>query len=396
MTVAGKDDKRTIKIILAVMLVVVLLFVLKVTQKITIPIALSFFIFVLCLPILNRFDKLRLPKLVSLALVMLIILAIILVAVWFVLFMIQTLAKQIPQYVGNLVEIDHWISSALSGTLGLDPNTSILSLLNIDWQMFQSSSILSASGTIISLASDAMLIFLFVMFLILERQTLIPKLMYAIPNQKGKRVAVLFARVSRQVSRYLVIKAIISAVTGVLFFLASLATGLAFAPLWGVMAFVMNFIPTIGSIIITACTILMAVIQFAPNWAPIIWVAVLTISIQMVLGNIIDPRLQGVQLNLSPFVILVSLSLWSYIWGIMGAFLAVPITSVIQIICANVESLRPIALFIGSGNSYRRQFDEERRQQKLMRKQAGEGSEQSFDSQSEFPFDDGFIMPDQK
>jgi hypothetical protein len=100
----------------------------------------------------------------------------------------------------------------------------------------------------------------------------------------------------------------------------------------------------------------------------IIYVAVLMISIQMVLGNIIDPRLQGVQLNLSPFVILVALSLWGYIWGIAGMFLAVPITSVLQIICANVKSLRSVAIIISSGKGYRRQYEEEKARAKARRK----------------------------
>jgi uncharacterized membrane protein len=107
-------------------------------------------------------------------------------------------------------------------------------------------------------------------------------------------------------------------------------------------------------------TIIMAILQFFPNWANIIYVAILMISIQMVLGNILDPRIQGVQLNLSPFVILVSLSLWGFIWGIAGMFLAVPITSVIQILCANVKALKPIAVMIGSGKSYRKMIEEER------------------------------------
>jgi hypothetical protein len=85
------------------------------------------------------------------------------------------------------------------------------------------------------------------------------------------------------------------------------------------------------------------------------------ISIQTVLGNILDPRIQGVQLNLSPFVILVSLSLWGFIWGVAGMFLAVPITSVLQIVCANVQSLKPVAVMIGSGKSYRKVVEEERR-----------------------------------
>ena len=86
------------------------------------------------------------------------------------------------------------------------------------------------------------------------------------------------------------------------------------------------------------------------------------LSIQMILGNVIDPKLQGVQLNLSPLVILIMLSLWGYIWGLVGMFLAVPITSVIQVICANIPSLRPFAILLSSGvskNRTKKEFGEE-------------------------------------
>ena len=79
------------------------------------------------------------------------------------------------------------------------------------------------------------------------------------------------------------------------------------------------------------------------------------LAIEMILGNVIDPKLQGVQLNLSPLVILVMLSLWGYVWGIVGMFLAVPITSVIQLICANIPSMRPLAILLSSGSSISRE-----------------------------------------
>ena len=90
----------------------------------------------------------------------------------------------------------------------------------------------------------------------------------------------------------------------------------------------------------------------------------------MVLGNIIDPRLQGVQLNMSPLMILISLSLWGYIWGLPGMFLAVPIMSIIQIVCAIVPSLKPVAVLLSSGKSYIREYrmQEEGRRKKGQRR----------------------------
>ena len=141
---------------------------------------------------------------------------------------------------------------------------------------------------------------MFLLFLILERQTLTPKIKQAFNSEKSQMIVSIAQRTTNQISRYLLIKFSMSLITGILFYLTAAVTNLDFAILWGLLAFVLNFIPSIGSIIATLITIAMALIQFTPDWISIIYVAVLTISIQTVFGNIIDPRLQGVQLGLSP------------------------------------------------------------------------------------------------
>lgn len=351
-----KDSAKTALIIIAIILVAA---TLKIASTVTLPLGISLFLFLLLNPLLNRLEKLKVPRWIGVVLSMLILLVIFMFASWFSFFTIDRLVQRLPMYIRRFIVIDAWAAEKM----GLDPGTSFLSYLNFDWQGLILSSLSSVSSKTINIISKASLIYIFVLFLLLERQSLIPKLKIATPRGKGMRIAVLFERVNRQVSKYLLLKALISAATGLLFYLASLATGLDFAVMWGVLAFVLNFIPSIGSIIITLMTIVMAILQFFPNWASVLYVAILMISIQTVLGNILDPRIQGVQLNLSPFVILVSLSIWGFIWGVAGMFLAVPITSVIQIVCANIESLKPFAVMIGSGKSYRKMVEEERKRQ---------------------------------
>ncbi|MGI6432981.1 MAG: AI-2E family transporter [Sphaerochaetaceae bacterium] len=359
-----KDAGKTALIAIAVILVAA---TLKIASTVTLPLFISFFLFLLFNPFLNKLEKLRIPRWLGVVIAMLILLIVFLIAGWFFFFTVDRLIKRLPMYIRRFSVIDAWIVDMLN----MDVGTSFLTQLNVDWQGVILSSLTSVSGRAINILSTASVIYIFVLFLLMERQSLIPKLRIALPGGKGMRVAVMFERVNRQISKYLLLKALISLATGILFYLASLATTLDFAIMWGVLAFVLNFIPSIGSIIITVMTIIMALLQFFPNWANIIYVAVLMISIQMVLGNILDPRMQGVQLNLSPFVILVSLSLWGFIWGVAGMFLAVPITSVIQILCANVQSLKPVAVMIGSGKSYRKMLEEERKRSEMrkMRKE---------------------------
>ena len=125
-------------------------------------------------------------------------------------------------------------------------------------------------------------------------------------------------------------------------------------------------------------TIVMAILQFFPIWANVIYVAVLMISIQMVLGNILDPRIQGYSSTSPLYYLSLPLSL-GYIWGVAGMFLAVPITSVIQIVCANVQSLKPIAVMIGSGSAYRKVVEKQKRQTMKEKRQQRQAKEESSD-----------------
>jgi predicted PurR-regulated permease PerM len=124
--------------------------------------------------------------------------------------------------------------------------------------------------------------------------------------------------------------------------------GVDFASFWAVLIFLLNFIPTIGSIIATAFPSLLALVQFETAGPFFITISILT-AIQFSIGSLIEPKLMGNRLNLSPLVILLSLGLWGSIWGIPGMFLCVPITVIIMIICAYFPETRPIAVAL-SGN----------------------------------------------
>ena len=226
---------------------------------------------------------------------------------------------------------------------------SFLASLNIDWLSLLRGYLTSFSTRFLGIMSDAMMCFVYLLFLLMERRSFAPKMMAILNRDKGERFTKLAMKMNRQVSKYIFLKIIISAATGVMFYLVSILTGLDFALVWGVLAFVLNFIPTIGSIIVTVGTIIMAIIQFMPEWGYVIYVGIMMVSIEMVIGNILDPKLQGVQLNISPIMILISLALWGYIWGLAGMFLAVPLTSMMQIVCANIPPLKPVAIFLSTG-----------------------------------------------
>ena len=126
--------------------------------------------------------------------------------------------------------------------------------------------------------------------------------------------------------------------------------GVDFAAFWAFTIFLLNFIPTIGSIIATLFPALLALIQF-DTFAQFFIVLVGVGSIQVIVGNFLEPKLMGNTLNVSPFIVMMSLTLWGSIWGIAGMFLSVPITVILLIVFAHFEKTRYLAILLsGNGN----------------------------------------------
>lgn len=360
---------RQVRTFLAFGAVVLFLFVLKAASEVTLPIALALFIFAFINPLMERLQRMRVPNIIAIIISLALVVVVFFGFVYIMIMMVNSLIERLPYYAQRIGSLDALISQRLAQFFPEEgENFSILSYINVDWYGLAMNWLASFSSKLISILSDAMMIFVILLFLLLERTTFLPKIAFAFPRDKSQKFSSMLGRINRQISKYLLLKAIISLATGAMFYLVALATGLDFALIWGVLAVLLNFIPTIGSIVVTSMTIVMAIIQFVPNdWINVVYIVILNISIEMILGNIIDPRLQGVQLNMSPLMILISLSVWGYIWGIPGMFLAVPIMSIIQIVCALVPSLKPVAVLLSSGKNYIREY----RAQENMKKKRG-------------------------
>lgn len=345
---------KQIKTLLSAILVVIVMAICKVTGDVSITIVLSLFLFILMLPIVNSLEKAKFPSWLATLIAVLIVVVLMLAVVMFLFYTVDVLVRKVPTYASKLNDLDVFLKGLLGKWFDIPEDVSVFSIMKIDWVGgVIMPALRSVSSSAVGIGRNVLVTLLMAVFLLLERHTLIPKITYVASKDKEGRVQAIWDRINRQVSKYIGIKSIVSVITGALFYIVGKSVGLDFAFLWGVLAVVMNFIPTIGSIVITVLTIFMAVVQFLPNWTPILIVAAGTILTQNIIGNIIDPRLQGNQLNLSPFVILVALSVFGYVWGIVGMFLAVPLLSVLQIVFANMDETKPIAILMSSGNSFR-------------------------------------------
>ena len=198
----------------------------------------------------------------------------------------------------------------------------------------------NAAGTIFGLVSGVFFVIIFVMFLVMGRDP------YATHSE-------IYTNIVGKVRRYVGTKVVISLVTGLLVWLSLSRLGLPLASVFGILAFLLNFIPSIGSVISTLLPMPVAVATFqgpSPEnadvtvvyWAMVLLVVAIPGAIQITMGNVIEPKLMGGGLNLHPVTVLLALSFWGLLWGIVGMFLAAPITAAIRIVLMQFDTLRPI------------------------------------------------------
>lgn len=203
--------------------------------------------------------------------------------------------------------------------------------------------------TVRNLVSRTGIIFVYLIFLLVEQRTFTPKIKALFPGKRQQlEVFEVIDRIRKDVRLYIGIKVLTSAATGLLSYMVLRFIGVDFASFWAVLIFFLNFIPTIGSIIATIFPSALALVQF-DTFGPFFIVVISITAIQLVIGSFIDPKLMGNKLNLSPMVILFSLSLWGAVWGIPGMFLCVPFTVITMIICAYFPATRPVGILL-SGN----------------------------------------------
>jgi predicted PurR-regulated permease PerM len=201
--------------------------------------------------------------------------------------------------------------------------------------------------------SSTFTIFIYLMFLLLEYKTFDKKLKAIFTTDaQYSQAKYIVDSISADVMTYFKIKTTISLALAILVYAILEIVGVNFASFWAILTFLLNFIPTFGSIIATIFPVIMALVQFDTLY-PMVIVFSSLIGLQFVLGNIIEPKISGESLNLSPMVIMLSLVLWGEIWGVIGMLLCVPMMVVLNIILSNFEQTKWIAIIFSEDGEIR-------------------------------------------
>lgn len=204
------------------------------------------------------------------------------------------------------------------------------------------SAVASAAGML------AVLVFVLlnVGFLLAERKMFSAKLdRLGLDAPAVARIRAIIGRVNERVGTYLAMKTMINIVLGVLSWAIMLAFGVEFATVFAIVIALLNYIPYIGSFVGVAFPAAAALVTFADPSA-VLWLVLWLAALQFLIGNVVEPQVMGNSLNLSPWVILIALTVWGSLWGAAGAVFSVPITAVMVVVFHEFESTRPLAVLL--------------------------------------------------
>jgi predicted PurR-regulated permease PerM len=324
--------------------------VLKIASSVILPFTIAVLLAFVMYPMLKGLDKLHCPRFLSILLAVIIIITGLYIF-GVVLFMSgRMIVAQYPKYESRFAEIYAWVARVFE--LPYDKDLSFWESLWVQpgIRTWIREFTFSFSNIFLRFLSNAVFVVLFLVFLLLEASFFKEKLETAFESRID-RISRMGNDIIHQITRYLAAKFLISLVNGIVFALAFYIVGLEFAIVWGIVQFVMNFIPTLGSIVSGAAMSIFALLQFWPNPGPVILVVAIILGVNMILGNILDPKIIGDHVGISPLLVLISLAIWGWLWGFAGMVMAVPITVIIKIVCKNIPIMEPISVLIGSRRS---------------------------------------------
>lgn len=321
---------------------------LKLTSDVVLPFVVAVLLTFVLEPFIIALERIKIPRSLG-AIVLVILLGAGIYVVGAILFSsVRTILTLFPRYELRFTEIYQMIAELLE--LPYDEHLSLFQ--NLWGQSTLRGSVQSFafgfSESFFGFLADTVMVVLFVVFLLLELGHFRERVELAFAGKLSERIQKIIAATIVQVARYLTVKFFVSLATGVLVTVGLGLIGVDFPVVWGVISFIMNFIPNIGSIAAGGGVTLFALVQFWPQPGPIIAAAALMLVVNFAIGNFIEPRLQGQNLGLSPFVILASLLAWGWLWGFAGLVLAVPMTVIVKIVCENVPILEPVSIMLGS------------------------------------------------
>ncbi len=347
--------QKTIIFFLGIIVAITILFLLKQAQAVFVPFTIAWVLSRLLTPIMLFLKKKKVPTWLSVFFLILGMTVLFSIIGLIVSLSTASFTSELPTYLSKSAvtvrritgEVVQKFPQLASSEIQQEINNQIINLSRSALNL--ATIILS---TLTSIVSMAIMILIMLAFMLISAANSKAKIDNAFSAELASKINNVIDSISSKLSKYLYIQTMISLITGVLVGVACKMFGISSPLTWGFLAFLLNYIPTVGSIIASVPPIIIALITYYPNWWPIIGITLVILGIQQIMGNIIAPKLMGENLDISPVMILFGLLLFTWMWGIVGAWLSVMIVATIKIICDNIEPLKPIGVLLSQGKAY--------------------------------------------
>lgn len=337
-------DLRIIRNMLFVVVAVIGIYIIKVLASLLIPLVLALFLGILLRPALVWLKKRRVPFGLSVIAVLLflgfmftMIGQIIYQTGWAIIGEQDRLLAQIEVKIHPIL---HWFEDLTGMETRMHSGgvtETLQKFFSLDWLIRSSGTFATIIGDFTSLLFMTLLYLLMILGGILNYK---PYINYLEKDSSSEgRLLAAYEHIQASITTYMKVKFWISLGTGIGYWFICSFFGVDFAIFWGFLAFILNFVPTIGSIISTAPPLLLGWIQIDGFWMLIVFVLLL-VAIQFIMGNIVDPLLMGNQLSINTVVIILGLVFWGYLWGITGMILSVPLLVLIKVIFEQIPDAR--------------------------------------------------------
>ena len=342
------NSLKFLNFVAALFLIGFIVFILIQLQSILLPFFIAVIISFVFLPLYNFLKKKKFPSVISIVIIILIIIVISNLTSLFIFTSINAVSSDFPVYELKFLKLYENVISNLN--LNPDEIASIHNFFDLRRLLMQGSLTNMISGiltNITSLMGNYIMIMFYVIFIITESESIIKRMEIAFSEEKNITLKETMKHIFEGLKDYISGKTFLSFIQCILIGIFLWIMGVDFYFVWAFLFFLTDFIPNIGSLLATILLALFLLLQFDNIITPVIIVVVL-IVIQNLKGNIIEPRVFGSRLDLSPLLLFFSLIFWGYVWGVAGMILSVPIMSMIKIILMNIPGAKPIAILMSN------------------------------------------------
>lgn len=340
-------ESKTVKISLSILAMAVIIYILKTLQSIFIPLTFAIFLSFMFYP-LNKFLKAKkIPVAINMIIMVIIILISFTLMGAIVYTSVASFVTDFPKYEDAITNMTQSFFSFID--MPFENLTSYLGN-KVNWfeiaEKLSLTKILSGTmGTFINFFVKLLLTIAFMIFIMVDLTDLSKRFKGVLSEDNISLSNNLIGQMTQQINTYIVNKTLISMATGLISMLFIAIFGIDFVVISGLLIFILNYIPNVGSIIASAFPIIICIVQYGISWQ-LFAISGSLISLQMVIGNFVEPRVMGHQLQLTPLFILVSLIFWYWVWGPVGMILAVPLTSAFTIVIKEISSLKVLSALI--------------------------------------------------